>query len=150
MMVLMRGLLGKIFTVRNFKFAVAFLLPALFILCFNRGLDNDSWYILAEGREIVTNGVYYEDPLSMHEGLDVTVQNYGFAAIFYWIFTVFGAPGIYLCMIILNFAICFLVYKICKLISGGNTNLSLLIMMVTDLLLCSPASLKVVLTDTRG
>ena len=135
MMVLMKEFLGKIFKVRNFKFVVAFLLPALFILCYNTKLDNDSWYVLAEGREITTNGVYYEDPLSMHEDLDVTVQNYGFAAIFYWIFTVFGAPGIYLGMIILNFFVCFLVYKICKLISGGNTNLSLLIMMVTDMLL---------------
>lgn len=125
----------KIWSIRSLKFVAAFLMPAIFVLLMNNALDNDSWYVLAEGREIVQNGVYYEDPLSMHEGLSVTVQNYGFAVIFYLIYSWLGAPGLYIGMLLLNFLICFLLYKICKLISNGNENLSLLIMMVTDLLL---------------
>lgn len=117
------------------KFLIAFLIPMMGVMVCNNGLDNDSWYVLAEGREIVENGVYYEDQLSMHEGLDVTVQNYGFAAIFYLLYSAFGGVGIYLIMLILNGVLMFLIYKICMLLSNKNINLSLLIMILTDLLL---------------
>ena len=101
----------------------------------HQGLDNDSWGLLAEGREIVNNGIYYTDKLSMHEGLNTVVQNYGFAILFYWVFQLFGGPGIFAAMLVLNFSICFLIYKICQLISNDNKNLSLLLMIVTDVML---------------
>lgn len=135
MIVIMKGLREKLFKISNLKFVVAFLVPAILILCLNQNLDNDSWYVLSEGREIAKNGVYYTDQLSMHEGLNITVQNYGFATIFYYVHQTFGAAGIYLGMLILNFVVCFWLYKICHLISNKNTNLSLIIMVVTDCLL---------------
>lgn len=125
----------KIFSVRNLKFLTCFLIPLLVVLIFVNQLDWDSWYVLAEGKQIAENGIYYADVLSMHDGLAVTVQNYGFAVIFYWIFSLFGGIGIYISMLILNVIICILLYKICMLISNKNTNLSLIIMMVTDLVL---------------
>ena len=118
-----------------FKFLIAFLVPIAGVMVCNNALDNDSWYVLAEGREIVENGIYYEDQLSMHEGLEVTVQNYGFAAIFYLVYQAFGPVGIYVGMLILNLILCYLIYKICMLLSNKNINLSLLIMILTDLLL---------------
>ena len=123
----------KLWRISSLKYIAAFLIPAIFVMLINQGLDNDSWYVLAEGRYIAENGIYYTDVLSMHDGLNVVVQNYGFAVIFYWIFSVFGAPGIYTMMLILNFLICYLLYKICMTISDKNTNLSLAIMIVTDL-----------------
>lgn len=125
----------KIWNNRTLKYLAAFLIPAIFILLLGRGLDNDSWYVLAEGRYIAENGVFYEDVLSMHEGLNTVVQNYGYAVIFYWIFSIFGAPGIYISVIILNFLVCFLLYKICMIISNKNVNLSLFIMIATDFIL---------------
>ena len=79
--------------------------------------------------------MHYTDVLTMHDGLNLVVQNYGFAAIFYLIFSVFGAPGLYVMLLVLNFVICYLLYKICMLISNKNLNLSLVLMMVTNLLL---------------
>ena len=118
------------------KFLIAGLVVTAAVMVFNPwSLDNDSWYVLAEGREIVNNGVYYEDQLSMHEGLEVTVQNYGFAAIFYLIYSVFGPVGIYISMLVLNLFLCYLIYKICMLLSNKNVNLSLIIAVLTDLLL---------------
>lgn len=128
-------MLKRIFKVSNLKYLIAFLIPLIFIFMTNQSLDNDSWDVLAEGRHIINNGIYYTDMLSMHEGLNITVQNYGFAVIFYLIYSVFGAPGIYVSMLILNFLTCFLLYKICMLLSNKNTNLSLLIMILTNLLL---------------
>lgn len=71
----------------------------------------------------------------MHEGLDVTVQQYGFAVIFWYIYSALGPAGLYIIMLMLNIVICYLLYKIYKLISKGNVNLSLAIMVIADLLL---------------
>lgn len=125
----------RLWRVENLKYVVAFLIPVLFILCANHTIDNDSWYVSAEGRAILQNGIYHEDVLSMHEGLHVVVQNYGFATIFYLIHSILGAPGIYLAMIILNFVILFLLYKIYMLLSKKNVDLSLILMAATDIVL---------------
>ena len=117
------------------KFLIVALVVTAGVLACNSALDNDSWGVLAEGREIVENGIYYEDQLSMHEGLSVTVQNYGFAVIFYFVYLAFGPVGIYIAMLILNLILCYLIYRICMLISNKNINLSLVITVLTDLLL---------------
>ena len=117
------------------KYLIAFLLPMLVVMGINHYLDNDSWDVLAEGRYIVENGIYHEDVLSMHEGFHATVQNYGFATIFYLIHSALGAPGIYLAMLVLNFVILFLLYKICMLLSNKNVKLSLILMAATDVVL---------------
>ena len=120
---------------RRLKFLVVFLIPVAAVMVCNNGLDNDSWYVLSEGREIVENGIYYEDQLSMHEGLEVTVQNYGFAAIYYLLYSVFGGVGIYLMMLILSVVLMFLISKICMLLSQKNENLSLVLALITSLFL---------------
>lgn len=119
----------------TFKIVAAFLIPATFVLLTNQYIDNDSWGVLAEGREIVNGGIYHTDVLSMHEGLNTVLQNYLFAVPFYYIFQIFGGPGIYAVMLLLNFLICFLLYKICMLISNKNKSMSLIMMMTTDMLL---------------
>ena len=123
------------FKIRNLKFVAAFLLPAILLMFVNQELDNDSWFVLAEGRYLVENGIHYTDVLTIHEGMNIVVQNYGFAMIFYLIHNTFGASGLYIMMLALNFVICYLLYRICMLISNKNTNLSLFIMMLTDFLL---------------
>ena len=120
---------------RWLKFLIAFLIPVMGVTVCNQFIDNDSWYVLAEGREIVENGIYYTDQLSIHEGLDVTVQNYGFAVIYYLIYSVVGPVGVYIGMLLINVLLCYLIYKICMLLSDKNVNLSLIIMVLTDLLL---------------
>ena len=115
-----------------FKYLICFLVPMTLALFAYTQLDNDSWFVLAEGRHIVQSGVYKTDVLSMHEGLNITVQNYGFAAMFYLIFSWFGPAGLYFGMIVLNFLVCFLLYKIYLLVSKKNINLSLLSMILTD------------------
>ncbi len=117
------------------KFLVVGLVVTMGVMIWHQSIDNDSWYVLAEGREIVNNGIYYTDQLSMHEDLNVTVQNYGFAVIYYLIHMLFGPVGLYVGTLILNLLLCFIIYKICMLISDKNMNLSLTITVLTDLLL---------------
>ncbi|NMA50919.1 MAG: hypothetical protein GX951_03605 [Mollicutes bacterium] len=116
------------------KYLLFFSLPALFILL--KGiLDNDLWYILAEGREIVNNGIYYQDVLSIHQGLDIVVQNWLSAVIFWLVFDFFKEIGLIVLVIGVNFIICLLLFKISMLLSDNNENLSLIIMLLCDFIL---------------
>ena len=117
------------------KFTILILLSSLLFLYHYRVIDNDSWYALAEGRHIVEHGLYHIDPLSMHEGLEITVQNYGFAVLYWLVYSWFGPIGLYSCVIILNALLCFLLYKVFMLMSNKKETRSLILMFFTDLLL---------------
>ena len=123
----------KIFNLKTCIYVISFLIPSMVLLLFCQGFDNDIWYILAEGRSILQNGVYLIDPLSMHVGLQVVVQNYLSAVVFWLFYALFGLKSIYLLVVIINLVICFLLYKICMLISNNNKLLSLLTMMYIDI-----------------
>ena len=97
-----------------------FAFPLVLTLLYVKSLDNDIWYLLSEGRYIVTHGIYHVDPLSMHEGLQVVVQNWLSASIFWIIYDLFGEMGLLFLILICNFFICFMLYKICNLISDKN------------------------------
>lgn len=114
-----------------------FVFPLVLTLIYVRNLDNDIWYLLSEGRYIVQNGIYRIDPLSMHEGLNVVVQNWLSASIFWIIYEAFGEMGLLITVLISNFVICYLLYKICMLLSDRNYVLSLLIMFICDITLVS-------------
>ena len=114
-----------------------FAFPLVLTLLYVKSLDNDIWYLLSEGRYIVTHGIYHIDPLSMHEGLQVVVQNWLSASIFWIIYDLFGEMGLLFLILICNFFICFMLYKICNLISDKNYVLSLLIMFLCDITLTS-------------
>lgn len=116
------------------KYMAAFLIPAIFAILMCCKLDNDSWGLLAEGRYIAEHGLYQNDALSIHDK-PIIVSNYAFAVVFWHIYSMFGAVGIYVCMLLLNLIVCFLIYKICDLLSKHNVNLSLIIMMTVDMLL---------------
>ncbi len=117
------------------KYVIVFLLPVVMVLALRTQVDNDSWFVLAEGREIVENGVYTTDTLSMHEDLKIVVQNYGFAAVFWLIYTVFGLPGLFIGMVLMYFLVEFLLYKIFMLLSEKNEGLALFLTVVASALL---------------
>lgn len=108
---------------------------SIFVVLSNSKLDNDLWYLLTEGRYILKHGIFHVDPLSMHEGLNVVVQNW-FSATFLWIvYDFFGEMGILALIVFCNAVICILIYKICYLISEENKILSTIIMFICDLTL---------------
>lgn len=125
----------KLFNVNSWRYLIAFLVPTFLLLTLCSAIDNDSWFCLAEGRQIVEHGIYYTDELSMHEDLDVTVHNYGFAILFYLAYTMFDTPGLYLITLLLNLVIIFFLYRICMLLSNKNINLSLILASVADSIL---------------
>ena len=107
--------------------------PVAIIVTFFRSLDNDLWYLLSEGRYIISNGIYHIDTLSMHEGLDIVVQNWLSAVIFWITYAFLGSKGIFFLVLISNVVICYLLYKISMLISDNNKTMSFLVTLFTDI-----------------
>ena len=111
-------------------------IPVSIILTLFKGLDNDLWYLLSEGRYIIQHGIYHTDMLSMHTGMDIVVQNWLSAVIFWIIYAFMGSNGIFFTVLLVNCVICFLVYKISMLISDKNKTLAILVTIFTDFNLC--------------
>ena len=109
--------------------------PITIILILFSGLDNDLWYLLSEGRYIIQHGIYRTDVLSLHEGLDIVVQNWLSAVIFWIIYAFLGSKGIFFFVLIVNMAIMYLLYKICMLLSNEKKGLSIIITLFTDIYL---------------
>lgn len=95
----------------------------------------DIFYLIPQGKYILSNGIYHIDPFSIHNGLHVVVQNYMSSCIFYLIFKLFSWNGFVIYTIICNALICYLIYKICLLISSNNKSLSIIVMVINDILL---------------
>lgn len=120
----------------NWLFILIFIfVPLVFIFTFFHIFDNDLWYLLSEGRYILKHGIYYVDVLSMHQGLDIVVQNWLSGVVFWLLYSIIGWYGLFFLVIILNYAICYLIYKIAMLISDDNKIISLIISLVTDVCL---------------
>ena len=113
--------------------AFIILLPILVMLYKFKLLDNDLWYLISEGRYIFKNGVYHVDPLSMHSALDVVVQNWLSAIIFFIIYSLLGSGGIICMIFIINTLFVYLLYKVCMLISDDNKLLSVIITLFIDI-----------------
>lgn len=115
---------------------ILFLNFILMNLKFVRGLQTiDLFYLIPQGKYILNNGIYHIDPFSIHNGLHVVVQNYMSSCLFYLIFKVFSWNGFVIYTILCNALICYLIYKICLLISSNNKGLSIIIMVINDILL---------------
>lgn len=117
-------------------FCILFLNFILMNLKYTKGLQTiDLFYLIPQGKYILNNGIYHIDPFSIHNGLHVVVQNYMSSCLFYLIFKIFFWNGFVIYTIICNALICYLIYKICLLISSNNKCLSIIIMVINDILL---------------
>ena len=128
--------------IKNLKFIdwvlilLVIFLPIAVLLFVYKGLDNDLWYLLTEGRYIIQNGIYRTDVLSLHTGLDIVVQNWLSAVILWIVFAFLKSKGIYFLVLFVNIVICFLLYKISMLISDNNKKVSIFVTLLTDINLC--------------
>src|SRR5699024_1684771 len=57
------------------------------------GMDNDGYWILATGKELVS-GIPKENPFTFVEGLDIVVQQWAWCLLCYRIHAAFGSAGI--------------------------------------------------------
>ena len=78
-------------------------------------MDNDGWFILANGRYILEHGIPYKNPFTWMKGLDVVLQQWAYSVVVYSIYQWFKVPGIFLFCCLLHVACMILFFKIAKL-----------------------------------
>lgn len=59
-------------------------------------MDTDSYFILAEGRDILESGIKYTNSFTVVEGLDIVVQQWLWCVLMYGIYSILGNLGLIL------------------------------------------------------
>ena len=106
-------------------FIIFFCICLLFV---NSGyyVDNDIWFILSIGREIVSNcSLFYQDVLSMHS-MDIIIHQWLFDVISWEIYSNCGGSALFLLSIAYYILTVYFFYRLCYLISD-NKNVSILL-----------------------
>ncbi len=97
----------------------------------------DIWYILATGREIVENGIPYENVFTMLDGLAIVVQQWLLCVIYFAVYELFGLGGISLLVTLAFFATILVLYRIIRIKRrddfGGEWALLLLLLVMVVL-----------------
>lgn len=95
------------------------------------GLDNDAWFILNCGRYVVETGtIPHVEFATMHEGLHYVMEQWLTAAVFWEVYSGFGADGLMnFCWLVGAVSLC-VYYKLCLYVSGGNQKISALLAFV--------------------
>lgn len=56
--------------------------------------NNDLWFLIATGREILENGIPFENPFALHDGMRMVVQQWLLASELYVVKDAFGMQGL--------------------------------------------------------
>lgn len=66
---------------------------ALIVICalqYQDSYSSNVWHLLACGREMVENGIIYQNPFAQQEGLSMIVQDWGLCAFLYMLYSIGG------------------------------------------------------------
>ncbi len=102
----------------------------LFIIGFS--LDNDFWFLINVGKEIVNNGFITIDPFVIHSGFAFVPQQWLTDVIFYYIYNNFNIYGMIVLLNIANAIIIFLMYRLILLVSNNRYKLAILLTLFID------------------
>ena len=107
-----------------------FVIPFIMVCDANTFPDNDIWFLLAVGRGIFSHGFTNFDILTIHEGLECVIQQWGSAATYWSLYNIFGKYGI-LCFVFFVLLLLLIVfYNLCKYLNN-NKSLSIIITTLT-------------------
>lgn len=104
-------------------FIIVILIVGIFVVCLEAlktTYDNDLWWLLATGREILQNGFPKTNPWSIHSGQEIVIQQWIPSVILYSIYTIAGFPGLEIMLVIQIFILFFILGKMASILSGKN------------------------------
>ena len=94
---------------------------AIFLVCHAADLlDNDIWFILATGREVVQHGIPYTNPFALHEGLGIVVQQWVPCVIAYGLYSLGGFVALGLWTLLLAGLLVLSLYRLGRLLKGDR------------------------------
>lgn len=108
-----------------FLIMLGFIVFCLFSNILN--FDNDLWFILATGRNILNNGISHFDTLSMHSDYVIVTQQWLTSIIYYFTALKFGASGLVILVSLFSLAGIAMLYKYSKYLTKNTTISSLLL-----------------------
>lgn len=115
--------------------ALSFLLiPILIGLLSTIKTDDDIWFILATGKEIVKHGFFKTDPFTIHNNLHIIIQQWSFDVIIYMLYKYTGSIGLYLFTNFINIITIFIIYKFINYIDDNKKVLSVIITFIISIL----------------
>ena len=103
-----------------FSIAVLLLLPFIFFIIYGFVVNNDFWFLINTGKEIVNNGFINIEPFTIHSGLSFIPQQWLIDVLFYFVYNLFNLQGIYYLIVIFNLLIIFLIFKLSYLITNDR------------------------------
>lgn len=121
--------------------ASAFLISmsvSIFSTCYNF----DIWYMMATGREILENGIPYDNPFSQHEGAQIIVQQWLLCVIYYLINEAFGMGGIAILITLVAMLIVVSAYMLGRLKKGDGFGGEVVALLCIPLLMALDVYLK--------
>jgi len=108
-------------------------LPCLFVLA--RSLDTDIWFLLNHGRYVLGNGIPHIEPFTIHQGFHFVMQQWLSAVIFWLAYSVMGAVGVKLVVMLCFMAVVAVMFKLCMLVSDNYFMLSFFISLFISIVL---------------
>lgn len=114
--------------------ALTYLTIPIFIgLLTATGSGGDIYFLINIGRYILNHGFFNIDPFTIHDGLNVVVQQWIPDILFYKAYDLFGKIGIYTIVNLCNIYFVFITYKLLMLVTEKRRNLSVAFTMVIAL-----------------
>lgn len=92
--------------------------------------DNDIWFILATGREIFENGIPYQNPFAMHDGMGIVVQQWVPCLIAYGIYNLGGFVALGLWVGVLSALVVLSLYRLGRLLKGDRFGGELIMLVI--------------------
>lgn len=106
--------------IKNNWYYLLLLIPFVLICIENKLPDNDIWFLLNNGRYIVSNGIPSIDPFTIHEGLTYVMQQWLTSLIFWTIYSNLGKYGLLIFMYIMAIALMYCYYKLINTICNDK------------------------------
>lgn len=97
--------------------------------------DGDTFFLLATGREIVKNGIPYENPFHITPGLQIVVQQWLFCVITYLFYFLGNVHGLFIMTLLITALNGIMYWKIAKL-KGLDGNIALITILLFFVLYC--------------
>lgn len=97
---------------------------------FSSSYDNDVWFFLSTGREIVENGIPYENPFTFLEGMSIIVQQWLHCVITYVLYINFGFVGLGIWVTILFACMVFSLFKVGRIMRGDKFGGEVLLLLI--------------------
>ena len=93
--------------------------------------DNDAWWLIATGREIVNHGFPRFNPWAVHEGMKIVIQQWIPSVILYNLYSLGGFPAIEILIGIQAILLIAILWLTCRQYSGNKDICCLLLILIS-------------------